>query len=356
MTVARRRLEELSILNVLFCMLVVLIHVLSHPVSALDRTSWQYAIVLIPQRLAFVSVFGFFFLSGLKLTLPREDEPKLGRYYLDRARKLLLPYLLAAAVYYFTYICLGWYDFSLAQFVKETALGTLSAQFYFLIALIQFILLTPLFRFLSRRYAPVLLLPMALALTWLSSMYLNSILQLFFPNAAFAYGDRVFTSYLIYYLAGCCAGQHYPRFLALLEENRSLVTFSALFWGTADAVISVLAFSGRRSAPYLEQVHTLYILSAILFLLDRARLHTGVLRGAGARLFRAVDRASYLIYLYHCLVIILFNRIVPHLAGDQVSLQLVLRILVVYPVSIGGCILWQRLWAAVRGRIKHYSG
>ena len=47
---ARRRLEELSILNVLFCMLVVLIHVLSHAVGALDRTGWQYALVLIPQR------------------------------------------------------------------------------------------------------------------------------------------------------------------------------------------------------------------------------------------------------------------------------------------------------------------
>lgn len=351
----RRRLEELSILNVLFCMLVVLGHVLSHPISVLDRTSWQYAAVLIPQRLALVSVPGFFFLSGLKLTLPREHEPSLGTYYLGRARKLLLPYLLAAAVYYFTFIRLGWYSFSLTQFVKETALGTLSAQFYFLIALVQFILLTPLFRFLSRRYSPVLLLPAALAVTWLSSMYLNDILQIFSPGAAFAYSDRVFTSYLIYYLAGCCAGQHYPRCLALLEENRSLVTFSTLFWGTADVVVSVLAFSGRRWAPYLELVHTLHVLSAILFLLDLARRHTGVLRGAGARLFQAVDRAGYLIYLYHCLVITLFNRLAPRLVGDRVGVLLVLRFLVVYPVSIGGCILWQRLWAAVKGRIKRHA-
>jgi peptidoglycan/LPS O-acetylase OafA/YrhL len=92
---ARRRLEELSILNVLFCMLVVLIHVLSHAVGALDRTGWQYALVLIPQRLAFVSVPGFFFLSGLKLTLPRGEESSLTAYYLGRVKRLLLPYLLA---------------------------------------------------------------------------------------------------------------------------------------------------------------------------------------------------------------------------------------------------------------------
>lgn len=353
MSMARRRLEELSILNVLFCLLVVLIHVLSHAVGALDRTGWQYALVLIPQRLAFVSVPGFFFLSGLKLTLPRDDGPDLGAYYLGRIRKLVLPYLLAAAIYYLYFVYIGWYAFSPAQFARETALGTLSAQFYFLIALMQFILLTPLFRYLARRYAPVLLLPLALGITWLSAMYFNSVLQLISPDAAFLYGDRIFTSYLVYYLAGCCAGQHYPRCLALLEENRPLIAASALFWGTADAVISLLAFSGRRSAPYLEIVHTLYILSAILFLLGWAGRHKALLSGEKGGLLRAVDRASYLIYLYHCLAITIFNRRAPGLVGERVSVLLILRILVIYPVTIAGCILWQRLWAAVKNFRQH---
>lgn len=351
MPMARRRLEELSILNVLFCMLVVLIHVLSHAVSALDRTGWQYALVLIPQRLAFVSVPGFFFLSGLKLTLPRETEPSLGAYYLGRLKKLFFPYLLAAVIYYLTFIRLGWYTFSPAQLVRETALGTLSAQFYFLIALMQFILLAPLFRYLARRYAPALLLPLALGITWLSSMYFNSVLQLFDPSAAFPYGDRIFTSYLVYYLAGCCAGQNYPRCLALLAENRSLIAASALFWGAADAAVSLLAFSGRRAAPFLELIHTLYILSAILFLLDWAERHKELLSGGRGRLLRAADQASYLIYLYHCLVITLFNYYAPRLAGERTSVLLLLRAAVVYPVSIAGCILWQRLWAEIKKRI-----
>lgn len=347
-----RRLEELSILNVLFCMLVVLIHVLAHAVVSLDKAGWQYALVLVPQRLAFVSVPGFFFLSGVKLALPRETPQRLGEYYLGRLKNLLLPYLLAAAVYYLFFVAIGWYPFSPAQFARETALGTLSAQFYFLIALAQFILLTPLFRWLGRRYHPAVLLPLALGITWLSSIYFNSILQLFNPSSAFPYGDRVFTSYLVYYLAGCCAGARYDRFPALLAENRSLLTAAALFFGAADSAISVLAFSGRRAAPYLELVHTLYILSAILALHGWAIRHKAILQGAGGRLLRAVDRASYLIYLYHCLVITLFNSLAPRLVGHRVSVQLLLRIIVVYPVSIAGCVLWQRLWAAVRKKPK----
>ena len=43
-----------------------------------------------------------------------------------------------------------------------------------------------------------MLLPFALGLTWVSSMYFNAVLQLFVPGAAFPYGDLVFTTYLIY--------------------------------------------------------------------------------------------------------------------------------------------------------------
>ena len=88
---ARRRLEELSVLNVILCLLVILIHVLSHAVVSLEKTSWQYALVIVPQRLAFVSVPGFFYLSGVKLTLPRERPLPLRDYYLGRIKNIYLP-------------------------------------------------------------------------------------------------------------------------------------------------------------------------------------------------------------------------------------------------------------------------
>ena len=68
MAVQARR-TEISLLNLLFCLLIVWIHCCSHPISVLDRSSWQFALILALQRLAFVSVHGFFFLSGVKLTL-----------------------------------------------------------------------------------------------------------------------------------------------------------------------------------------------------------------------------------------------------------------------------------------------
>ncbi len=341
-----RRLNELSILNVLFCLLVVLIHCLSHAVSVLDKLSWQYGLVQVVQRLSFLAGPGFFYLSGVKLTLPRERKQDLRTYYVNRVKHLLAPYLLAAAISYLVFILLGYCTFSPAEFLKETALGSLSAQFYFLITLIQFILLAPMFQWLVKRYDPVVLLPLALGITWLSSMYLPSILLLFNPDDWFPYGDRIFTSYLIYFLAGCCAGNAYPTFLALLKKHRALLLASTAIFAAADGIVSVMAFSGRREAPYLELIHTLYALSTI-FLLH----HWAVLYGkelARRPLLRAIDRASYLIYLYHCIVITLFNEYAPHLVGSRVIVLLPLRILVVYPATIAGCILWQRLWTAIK--------
>lgn len=346
-----RRREEISRLNVLFCLLVIFIHVLSQAVNSLDRMSWQYALVAVPQRLSFVAVYGFFFLSGVKLTLPRSRPQALGEYYLGRIKSILLPYLVAAAAYYAFYIIIGWYTFDWKFFLGQTALGALVSPFYFVVTLAQFILLAPVFRVLVKQYSPVITLPLSLGITWLSAVYLPSILQLFAPEFSFPYADRVFTSYLIYYLAGCYAGANYQDFGELLEKNRTLLIPTALFFTLVNAVLTWLNASGRRWIPYLEFVHTLYILSAILALYSWS-LRRGPFRQKGLRLnlLAQIDRASYLIYLYHSLVITVFNNLAARLGITHISMLLVLRALVVFPVSIGGCILWQMLWGALRKR------
>lgn len=336
---ASPRRPELSRLNVFFCLLVVWIHVVSQAVSALDKLSWQYALVLVSQRLAFVSVPGFFLLSGVKLTLPKKKPQTLARYWTGRVRNILIPYVFASLAYYLVFTCLlHWFSFSVGDFFGYLIRGDLSAQFYFLIALAQFILLAPFFRTLSANYSPCFLLPVALGITWLSSLYFNELLQLFFPSASFAYADRIFTSYLVYYLAGCCIGQNYEYFLKLLKENRKLILSLAIFFAIADSFVSIMNFSGRRYTPYAEFVHTLYILCAIPALFEyvtriqRPLPHVGIL----------LDRSSYLIYLYHCLVIVLFDHISSRLGLQRVSVLLAGRFITVYLLTPSLCILWQR--------------
>ena len=61
----KKRLSELSVLNLLFCFMVLWSHCSGQPITVLEHSSWQYGLMICLQRLTFVSVSGFFFLSGL---------------------------------------------------------------------------------------------------------------------------------------------------------------------------------------------------------------------------------------------------------------------------------------------------
>ena len=64
-----KRKNELSLLNIIFCLLVIFIHIASAPIAGLSKGSWQYGVFFVPWRLSSFVVQGFIFLSGLKMFL-----------------------------------------------------------------------------------------------------------------------------------------------------------------------------------------------------------------------------------------------------------------------------------------------
>ncbi len=343
----KERLSELSVLNLLFCCMVLWIHCSGHPVTVLDHGSWQYGLMICLQRLAFVSVSGFFFLSGLKLILSSAPQ-RLGRYYKKRVKAIFLPYLLAVAVYYGYFMHRGYFGFSLSGLIGYAIRGDLSAPFYFVVALAQFVLLVPLFRWLARRWSPVLLVPAGLAVTVLSGQYFNDVLHLFSPALNFAYSDRVFTTYLIYYLAGCCAGRYYEAFTRLLRENFAFLMVLAGVLAAADVICSWRFFVHGESVPFLETLHMFYQVFAIPALYALALRFPVRL----PPLVRRMDRASFLVYLYHALLISWFDEQAARLGITKVSVQFALRVAVVYTLVFALCMLWQAGYGKLRSALR----
>lgn len=334
------RKHELPWLNLLFCAMVLWSHCSAHPITHLDRSSWQFMIIYLLQRLSYVSVYGFFLLSGIKLTLPRSQQPAPLAYWLGRMKSIFLPYLLAVLLYYLWFVfCLHYFPFSWSDFVGYVIRGDLSSHFYFVIGLFQFVLLAPLFRWLSERWSPTLLLPFALGITWLSAQYFPSLLQVFYPKSDFLYTDRVFLTYFFYYLAGCFIGRRYGEFIILLRRNRGLIWAAFLVFTGANLFFCWLSLARPQNIIFLEPLHMLYILSAILFFFWAATCLPKKMPDWLAR----VDKASYLIYLYHCLFISLFDYFVGMSGNGRVSVLFLLRLLFVYSVTPLACILWQKI-------------
>ena len=99
-----QRKQELSLLNIVLCMLVIYIHVSSVPVSQLQKGSWQFAVIVILWRLSAFVVPGFIFLSGLKLFLNKSQHIAYGNFYLRRLMTIVIPYILWVVIYYLYFV------------------------------------------------------------------------------------------------------------------------------------------------------------------------------------------------------------------------------------------------------------
>lgn len=86
----QKRKSEIALFSLLMCVLVIFIHVTSWTLTAMDRTSVKYLLLLFPWRLSAFVVQGFVFLSGVRLFLS-EKPFDYGRFLRGRIRRIVFP-------------------------------------------------------------------------------------------------------------------------------------------------------------------------------------------------------------------------------------------------------------------------
>ncbi len=350
---AGKRRDEISLLNVFLCVLVIWIHVSSGAVSGVDRGAWQGFLVYVPWRLAAFVVQGFLFLGGLRLFLHYNGKRDYGRYYLGRAKRILAPYILWNVIFYLWFIAIGYFGFSIKALGVYILNGTLVSPFYFVVTITQFYLLTPLWDRMCERVHPAVGLTFSLMVMELFYRYLPTMLGQAFPGFEFAYNDRVFTTYLFYWAAGCFAGRYYDKFLDIVRTSGGLLGVMFLLCAGADAGLGYLQFRGGVWFPYLEELHILYCMSAIGFSYYLAlRLTEG--RRLESRLFQLADRSSYLIFLSHCFTLQIVNAGLRFLGISSLSMSYLARIVGVYGITFALCMAYTAGKEALARRKKAF--
>ena len=335
-----KRRGELSLMNVLLCLFVIFIHVSSHAVSHADRASWQYAAVMIPWRLCACAVPGFFFLSGLKFALTAKPEFSFGRYLLGRVKRVLVPYILCAVVYWLYFLRYNYMTFSIPEFLKLLADGNLSSHFYFIIAVMQFYLLAPLWRQLLRVFDrpvnAVIALVLALPVGLIYGQYLADYLLVFYQDGIFPYTDRVFTTYILWWMLGLTAGKYYDSVRAFAAERFRGISVLYGLAAVQSAYLSWLHFSGRMSIWWLETMHTFYVLCAVLFFYALSVKLAGT-KLAAFRLTSLIDRTSFSIYLWHPLALYLADQVLAYIPAPSILLVFAVRAAFAFGGTIAVC-------------------
>lgn len=318
------RKPEISILNVAFCLIVIFIHVTSAPVTQLDKTTWQFAAVLVPWRLSAFVTQGFILLSGIKLFLGRGKNIDYRKFYLSRLYKIVIPYILCVAAYYIFFCVYGYYTFHLPELVRFIFIGDLAVHFYFIIVIVQFYLLAPLWIKAVKKADPAMICVFALMTTIISNQYLPNIVALFLPDYYFPYAGRLFSSYLIYWIGGCLIGLYYEVFSESVRKNRTAITVWFAASATSNAILSYLHFSGKKTIDWLEIIHLMYCLSAVIFAYSTALLIKDTYRGGYKAVF-FLDSVTYPAYLIHVLIIYIVNYGIDKLGITRISVMYAIR-------------------------------
>ncbi len=296
------RMEELDEFNALACLLVILIHVLSLGVTMLERGAWQLAPVYFLWKLSGFVVPAFLFSGAVKLgrALAEGQVPPYGVYIWRRIRKIYLPYLAASLLYVAVYRAIGVTEtLSLHDLLCDLLLGRVSSQFYYIVLVMQFYLLLPLWKCFLARVSPCVALPLGILVSFfmLRSDY-------FLRGTAFApyyFRDRIFLSYLFFWLWGLYSGAHYDMLRRRLQRMSRLSV--ALACGAVlgfvcityvQLVTDVYVYDGNDMKLFSDALSILLLLYGCIRLrgLSCPRLH-GTLR--------RIYGASYSVFLSHCL-------------------------------------------------------
>ena len=334
--------REIDFANVFLCLLVMLIHILSKAVSALDRTSLQFAAVYIPSRLSSFVVQGFIFLSAVKYFMRYKDG---GFDYVGfikaRLKTIVIPYILWNIIYYFALMPLGYFIFDMGELIKYIFLGNMISHFYFVVIIVQFYVLMPFWLWIVKKIKPSALIPVSAVIMIIFGQY---------AFADFVYNDRIFLKYIFYWICGCYVGSYYEKVIMWIKKYSKYIIAVFAAAAVTDGLLTWVNSAGIRYIGGLENIHIIYCTVAIAFVLTLGVYISGYI--VDKKIFSVINRQSYNIYLSHCLTLYYADYIAAECFSFGHGELLLFRAFVC-------CISTFVLWGAydcIKRRIMYKSG
>lgn len=359
----KRKITEISVFEFFLCMFVILIHLLSEGVDGsmyiegYPKWSIMSIIFYSVTRLTTFAVPAFIFTSALKMFYNHGDRKfSYFRFLWDRFRKIYVPYVIAVTVYYIIFCFVMNFEeftpFSFRKLIECIITSDISAQFYFIALIVQFYLLMPLWILISKKKSFIFtgsMILVSFAITIISRMYFPALDSEKFGYAAQIFTmHKTFTSYLIFWILGMYVGLYYESFSRLTEHSKPLIYAGWLVLAITHCILSYMKFTGLIRYTIEPFIVVFFCFFAMFGFYIYAKNLTFTLESKGKGFLTSISRASYDIYLIHCLIITMMFRILYELEITDVFARFACNAVVTYTLSIILCVIWATVSANLK--------
>lgn len=377
----KRKITEISVYEFFMCMFVITIHLMSEGVDKFGRWTVPSITFLTITKIMTFAVPGFVFTSAIKLFYNLGDKKfRYPKFLLGRFLKVYLPYMVAVAIYYIVFVfglkLEGYETFNVGELFGYIRSGTISAQFYFVILIMQFYLLMPLWVVIGKVKSntfSVVMLVVSLAITLISRLYFPKIagslleqigtLALPFENPLGGFGatqnlvslatytNKSFTSYLVFWIGGMYIGMNYDRFCESVEKVKPALYICWLVFAIMHCILSYMKLCGTIRYTYEPIVVVCFCVFAILGFYIYVNNLTITLEKTGRGFLSSIANASYDIYLIHCLVITVVYEFMKRADIENTMARFWISAGITYVFSIVFCVIEATMQTNIR--LKH---
>lgn len=325
-----KKLDELNYFNAIACLFVVLIHVLSLGITSLDRQSLQMAAVYIPWKLAAYVVPGFLFTGAVKMALgfgSGKPAPYLP-YVWRRVTKIYLPYVVYVVIYFLYFVDIGWYVMDPKLLLHSIVFGDISSPFYYVVTVMQFYLLMPLWRWLVAKTPWFTTLPVCMLISFAMPRLGDVCAAL---GVTFRWSDRIFPTYVFFWVLGLYVGKYYGKVSEAITKHKTALML-CIVPSAAFAVMNYLQYK-TNVFVYGADANCMKLVSDTLSIFFFLALSVIIKDSKASCLKRALSfifSASFTVYLSHCYFLNVVDRQLALHGVTDIGVNLAVRALVCF--------------------------
>ena len=343
-----RKIASVSFFEAFLCLFVIFTHVASEGITYGNKESLFSGLLFILSKAVSFVVPAFIFISAFKQANKYKNADFHYLSYLkERFLKIVLPYVLWVLIYYL-YIVYSrqYFSFNFGGLLRYILVGDLAAHFYFIVLVIQFYILAPLFTLYAKKVPPLVGTTIALLLTLWFRLFAvkNSVSFQTFGD------DRIFLAYFSFWIMGLYFADYYEAVTAFIKKYSLTLLIPGALVCVIHVMLSYRQYCGVYAYPHAYPVHFLFctLLTASFYALVAKSEN---ILSRLSRMFAFINTPSYYIYLSHVLVIFIVEDLLAP-TPTPLWLRLIARAAsaVIIPVFLGNA------YVSIKKRIKQNSG